>query len=585
MFSVIKNYIRYNGGLHQALVKLAHSMSTLLRDEGLHGLQRQWRETALRMRLRERETRRKQALSVFQTRRALRILATKHTAYVASMLQVQFARFEIAADIVIDLQHRPDPELLYVVICPQMFAHVPRHMIAFQMEQSTSSRWFDARYLDRLHQAYAVLDYSTINIAYLQSRGLPTSLLYYYPIHPIAGYPTRTMQPACHDAPGGAPEYDAVFYGDVRCPRRRRALDELSRRFRILILSEVFGDELYSALRRARVVLNIHYYEPSLLETTRLSECVSLGLPVISESGLQGTPHENWNGWVRFVPPGDIEAMATEIESVRHHFAHTAPPYQPSAIDVQAWDFHTGRLLLGCGLISHQEVARRVPLVTLERDAPVCLSMPETPRRRTYAIQNSPHPPHFFDGLRHIQAWKGCALSYWYLAHLALRAQHDWLEVYEDDCEFLPQSARALETARAYLRERAGGWDVFCALITTLPPDTSITKVETYQDQTFVHLDRTMGMVYSIFNASACAHLASWDPSNDDAQTNTIDRYLASRDGLRVITCLPYLVGHQEDMDSTLWTFGNQAYSPLIEASHRQLTRMVQDFYAAARTH
>lgn len=578
MIALIRNYIRYNHGLLGAAKKLWAASATLLRTQGLAGLSRQWQDTRLRMQQRERETRRAQALAIFQASRTLRILTTRHTAYVAHMLQVQFRRFDISTDILIDLQHKPDRNLLYLVICPQMFAHVPRHMIAFQMEQSTSERWFDAKYLRRLAHAYAVLDYSTVNIAYLQSKGIPTSLLYYHPIGPTPDFSIQLAQHGVHIPSCDEPTYDAVFYGDVRCARRKRMLDVLSKRFRILVLSEVFGAELYGALRRARVVLNIHYYDPSLLETTRIGECVSLGLPVISERGLPGTSHEDWNGWVRYVPVGDVEAMAAEIESFQRQPVFSRPTYQPTPADEQARDFCTARLLLGFGLLSHTELMLRAPLITLDGQTPVCLSLPETPQRRSYAVQNCLQQPQFFDGLRHVQAWKGCALSYWYLAHVALRTRLAWLEVYEDDCQFLPDSAPALGIARAYLRERCGEWDVFCALITTLPTETRVSKVEVYRNLTFVHLDQTMGMVYSIFNTGACTHLAAWDPSVDDARTNTIDRYLASREGLRVVTCLPYLVGHHEDVDSTLWGFGNQAYSSLIEASHRQLTQLVRDF-------
>lgn len=582
MIALIRNYIRYNHGLMGAAKKLWAASATLLRTQGLTGLYRQWQDTRLRMQQRERETQRAQALTVFQASRTMRILATRHTAYVAHMLQTQFRRFGITTDILIDLQHKPDRNVLYLVICPQMFASVPRHMIAFQMEQSTSDRWFDTRYLSRLAHAYAVLDYSTVNIAYLQSKGIPTSLLYYHPIGPTPDFPNQLAQYGVHIPSRDEPTYDAVFYGDVRCARRKRMLDELSKRFRILVLSEVFGAELYRALRRARVVLNIHYYDPSLLETTRISECISLGLPVISERGLPGTSHEDWNGWVRYVPVGDIEAIAAEIDSFRGQPVSSLPPYQPKSADEQTRDFQTARLLIGCGLLSHTELTQRDPLITLDGQTPVCLSLPETSQRRSYAEQTSLQPPQFFDGLRHVQAWKGCALSYWYLAHVALRARLDWLEVYEDDCQFLPDSAPALGIARAYLREQRNEWDVFCALITTLPTQTRISKVEVYRNLTFVHLDQTMGMVYSIFNTSACTHLAAWDPSVGDARTNTIDRYLASREGLRVITCLPYLVGHHEDVDSTLWSFGNQAYSSLIEVSHRQLRELVRDFNAGS---
>lgn len=586
MFTVVRNYIRYNHGLVGAVKKLSFAVISLLRSQDFAGLIRQWRETRLRMRQIERERRRAEAAHCFHANHVLRILATRHTAFIAYMLHTQFSRFGIATEVVQDLNHRPDNRFLYLVVCPQMFKHMPTHMIAFQMEQSTSDRWFDQKYLDRLQNAVAVLDYSIRNIDYLQKKGLSSSLLYHYKVQPVPAYLDRISHLGITvDLPAEA-DYDVVFYGDTRCERRKRILAELSKKFRILVLSEVFGADLYSALLKARVVLNIHYYEPALLETTRISECVSLGLPVVSERGFDDEEHETWGGRVSYVPTGDIDAMATAIEAYAHIRKEPPPPYQPSPSTQQAIDLGTARLLVGCGgMLPPSFLASTGPLVSLDAITPVCLSLPETPVRRAYALKHHIGNVQYFDGLRHMQAWRGCALSYWYLSQLAISAHLPWLEIYEDDCEFFPTSAKSLSIARQYLRKQDDPWDVFSALITTLPEDAKILHVDTHEGLTFVHLNCTMGMVYSIFSRSACAHLAAWDYAWDDPALNTIDRYLATKPDLRVITCLPYLVGHQETVDSSLWGFDNQAYAPLIEKSQNRLEQLVQDFVAKNPRH
>ncbi len=40
---------------------------------------------------------------------------------------------------------------------------------------------------------------------------------------------------------------------------------------------------MYNIICQARVVVNIHYYDGALLETPRICECISLGVPVLSE--------------------------------------------------------------------------------------------------------------------------------------------------------------------------------------------------------------------------------------------------------------------------------------------------------------
>jgi hypothetical protein len=47
-------------------------------------------------------------------------------------------------------------------------------------------------------------------------------------------------------------------------------------------------------------------------------------------------------------------------------------------------------------------------------------------------------------------------------------------------------------------------------------------------------------------------------------QTNTIDKYLERQGGLRVVVALPFLVGHGEEVHSTLWGIQNTRYQRLI---------------------
>ena len=57
---------------------------------------------------------------------------------------------------------------MYIVICPQAFANLPEHYIAFQMEQTVSSKWLNKDYYSRLENAYAIFDYSLTNIAFFK---------------------------------------------------------------------------------------------------------------------------------------------------------------------------------------------------------------------------------------------------------------------------------------------------------------------------------------------------------------------------------------------------------------------------------
>jgi hypothetical protein len=75
--------------------------------------------------------------------------------------------------------------------------------------------------------------------------------------------------------------------------------------------------------------------------------------------------------------------------------------------------------------------------------------------------------------------------------------------------------------------------------------------------------------------------LASWNPDDRDDQTNTIDKYLERQGGLRVVVALPFLVGHREEVHSTLWGIQNTRYQRLIAESERTLHVMAKAYVQA----
>ncbi len=109
---------------------------------------------------------------------------------------------------------------------------------------------------------------------------------------------------------------DVMFYGDPHTPRRAAMLDQLRRRFTLRVVDKVFGPDLLRLLASARVVANIHYYEGALLETTRLSESLSLGVPVVSEVASDQDAHAELGDAIRFTPIGDAVAMGDAIAAL-----------------------------------------------------------------------------------------------------------------------------------------------------------------------------------------------------------------------------------------------------------------------------
>ena len=72
--------------------------------------------------------------------------------------------------------------------------------------------------------------------------------------------------------------------------------------------------------------------------------------------------------------------------------------------------------------------------------------------------------------------------------------------------------------------------------------------------------------------------LTQWDCKNLSDTTNTIDRYLHHKNNLKVVVTLPFLVGHREEVHSTLWGFKNTQYIDWINKAEQQLALLVDVF-------
>ena len=505
------------------------------------------------------------------------VLATPHTLFIAHLVAEQLHHQGWSAEILIV---PPDgfPHDYYVVICPQMFDSLPpgEKRIVFQMEQSVSSRWFSAAYLDTLNTSLAVLDYSLDNIAFLAGKGIAYPAVYYLPIGASADY----------GGAGPPPEklYDVLFYGDSNSsPRRREMLAALAEKFDVQTGSEIFGSEMQNRIRQARLVINLHYYEDALLEMPRIQECLSLGVPVVSEASRDQDNYPEIVHGVKFFAQGSIPAMLDAVAAMLDN------PPSSEAITVavgsatKRWQFMFGRFLIGQRFVP--------PAAALDLDAPVAtglqptvLSLPETIDRRRLFERENKLSCVLFDGIRFKPGWVGCGLSYATLAQNALRQGREILTVMEDDVLTPDDMAEKLQFIHEYLEQNQGRWDVFSGVIADLHQDTRVLAVDQFKGMTLVTIDHMTSMVFNIYSRKALELLTGWNPDNRDNQTNTIDRFLEQQTDVRVVVTLPFLVGHREELYSTLWGFKNIVYLDLIAASEKRLRNMVAQFLQAEQT-
>lgn len=458
---------------------------------------------------------------------------------------------------------------LHIVICPQMFSRLPSTYIAMQMEQTVSSRWLTADYIKRLEHAVAIMDYSLQNITYLQEQaGLSHQQIFYVPVSNVPRSALRSEGKAAQRPTS----YDVAFYGDANTPRRQAFLEALQKHYSVLQVSEVFGESLYQQLEQARVIVNIHYYEGALLETTRIYECISLGHRVVSETSADIDEHERLLPYVTFTPVGDIEAMIKAVDQQLRNLL--ACRMEPLPADLAYFHFYFTRLMVALGLVDADRIDNLYsPLEPRNLSRGVGLSLPETPRRRAAFQACFPGYP-VFPGLRHRQGWRGCALSYRYLARQALAHGLQTIEIREDDT-YMDTAAEERWDKACRLFATRPDLDIICGLVADVADDVCVLEHLEHEGEHYIVIDRMTSMVCNRYGANAIQALAAWPFVDRDVERNTIDRYLEGL-GLAILVPLPFIARHRADSHSTLWQFRNTTYDAMIDTSEKRLMRLAE---------
>jgi GR25 family glycosyltransferase involved in LPS biosynthesis len=454
-----------------------------------------------------------------------------------------------------------------------MFKELPNLYVAFQMEQSVSSRWFDKAYFTKLENSFAIFDYSSVNIEFLQKNGLSSRQIYYMPLSFLPDYMPQTINE-------DEQSYDVLFYGDIYNNRRRCFIDRLSARFSVNVINDLFGDELHAEMRKAKIVVNIHYYEGALLETTRIYECLSAGKLVVSEKSADQQEYTELDGIVDFVEIDDIDEMIKRVEfwlsDDRLRVEKIEDNRRLLTENPNLFVYYFMRFLLASENLDFDQFYKVAgPQITFDNDF-ICLGLPESIERRRDFEKDNHYGIEYFPALKHRLGWVGCGLSYKFIMKKALEQGLDTITVCEDDVEFFEGWSEQLEVIRKYLFSNMDEWDVFSGLIALLSDDVSVEKIEKLKNIEFIHIDRLISMVFNIYNNNVFKYIIDWDEQDHDANKNTIDKFLEKSSCVKVVTKLPFLVGHKNDLSSTLWGFKNEKYIDLIEKSSVRLAEKVE---------
>jgi hypothetical protein len=211
----------------------------------------------------------------------------------------------------------------------------------------------------------------------------------------------------------------------------------------------------------------------------------------------------------------------------------------------------------------------------------LCLNLPEWFGRRRSFDKDNQYGFEVFPGLRHHLGWVGCGMSYKLMIMLARKQRMRQIAICEDDVEFRDGFQEDFEAIVAELAKTPDRWDVFSGFLGDLHADAKISAVTDFRGRKLALTNKLISMVLNVYNRSVFDRVALWDERDRDVLKNTIDRYL-EHTHLQVLACHPFLVGHKDELHSTLWGVQNGEMGPMIQRSEELLGSKIGRFEDSA---
>ena len=205
------------------------------------------------------------------------IFTTRFGFYVSNVIRYVLESNNIVCKIIYEEDYNYTLPNLFIILFSQKIKQYPKNYIIYQLEQKDISKWIDKKYELSILFSIITLDYSQSNINKFPE--IIKKKMIYYPI-PLVNS-EKLFNPIFRQITN-----DILFYGSLNNIRKQK-LDyiqkKISPRFKIKIINNLYGIDLYNEILSSKIVLNIHFYKNAILETCRINEILSCNKIVISE--------------------------------------------------------------------------------------------------------------------------------------------------------------------------------------------------------------------------------------------------------------------------------------------------------------
>ena len=477
---------------------------------------------------------------------SVKILTKPWGKFIACGMREYFRGVGISVDIVEAIDEGDvTRNVLYIVMFAFLY-DIPSGLryVVYQLEQKQQSPWFNDKYRKILNGSAFIFDYSVQNYQHMELPLQKKTAFLPIPLH-------LATEEYHHF------EHDVLFYGSL-CPRRERILSDLQDKhgIKIKIVSAAIGEVLDELIQKSRIVLNLHYYENALLETTRINEALQWGRIVVSEDPMaeDKLSRQLYRDVVVFTKNLDnyddrhVEALAKTLKFYTNseNYRRYVQGRKETLNSLQRYCF--GRFTKA--LLSIQAFSPTRFYQSLNNGIVHYMSLDESWENRRETFLRQPHLPANLKRIAAIKAtpeWLGSGISYKFAINSARLSGLDQVTICEDTVEFASTFERDYRIIREYLSTVAK-WDIFVGLITDINDSTRILDVQRYKGFEFVTIDKFPNTFCNIYKDSSFNHLMSWDEHDTNAGTNTIDKYLQNVN-LTVITLNKKLM----NIRSTSW--------------------------------
>ncbi len=146
-------------------------------------------------------------------------------------------------------------------------------------------------------------------------------------------------------------------------------------------------------LKKGKIVVNIHYYENALLETTRIYECLSLNCLIVSEKSTDFEEHLSLQNIVDFVDIGDVHGMVNRISFWLDNDSLRQEKIEENFLKLKSlpnlFEYYFFRFLLAYDFIEFEKFYSLASPQVVFKGNFICLSLPESTQRYQTFIENN----------------------------------------------------------------------------------------------------------------------------------------------------------------------------------------------------